>query len=213
MGNFAQQIHPLTDSVELTIMRNNSGEIDIVTASLLLLHQFQSFVLNPSQLPYRSRFGSQSKNFTDAASYRANNCLATNYTNGFDIYGPSASSSLSSSEPNLRPITYAQQQPLLTPSDVRRHPVNVLLDATPLTDIDLPETMQPSNPALNQSYSVAQFYILDDNTTGVLALGSFSAPNFTAFQNSLLDGLVELKARGATKLIVDVVCRNLYNDC
>ncbi|KAF5370878.1 hypothetical protein D9758_002013 [Tetrapyrgos nigripes] len=183
MGNFAQQVHPLTNSVELTIMRNNSGEIDV--------------------LPYRSRFGSQSKNFTDSASYRANNCVATNYTNGYDLYDASTSSSVTSTS-DPKPITYAQQQPRLNPSDIRRHPVNVLLDATPLTDIDLPQKMQPPNPALNESYSVAQFYLMNDNTTGVLALGSFSAPNFMVFQASLLAGLVELKARGARKLIVDV---------
>lgn len=60
-------------------------------------------------------------------------------------------------------------------------------------------------PALNQSYSVAQFYILNDNITGVLALGSFSAENYTAFGLSLLTGLQELKTAGAERLIVDVV--------
>ena len=60
-------------------------------------------------------------------------------------------------------------------------------------------------PALNQSYSVAQFYILDDNITGVLALGSFSAKNYTAFGLSLLTGLKELKTAGVERLIVDVV--------
>ena len=60
-------------------------------------------------------------------------------------------------------------------------------------------------PALNQSYSVAQFYILDDNITGVLALGSFSAKNYTAFGLSLLSGLQELKTAGVERFIVDVV--------
>ncbi|THV02344.1 hypothetical protein K435DRAFT_920625 [Dendrothele bispora CBS 962.96] len=189
MGNFAQQTHPLTDSVELTIMRNNSSGIDVIT------------------LPYRSRFGSQSKNFTDSASYRANNCVATNTTNGYDLYDYfSSASEEATATPTPNSLTYAQQQPLLNPSDVRRHPLNVLLDASPLTDIDLPEEMQPSNltEALNSSYSVAQFYLMEDNKTGVLALGSFSAPNFTMFQNSLLDGLVELREKGARRLIVDV---------
>ncbi|KAK7472784.1 hypothetical protein VKT23_000891 [Stygiomarasmius scandens] len=157
MGNFAQQIHPLTDSVELTIMRNNSGEIDVVT------------------LPYRSRFGSQSKNFTDSASYRANNCVATMTTNGYDLYTPPYFTSDPES-PSPNPLTYAQQQPLLNPSDARRHRVNVLLDATPLTDVDLPERMQPSGPSLNSSYSVAQFYLMEDNTTGVLAWEAFPRP-------------------------------------
>ena len=91
-------------------------------------------------------------------------------------------------------------------------PINVILDAVPLSDIDLPEHLQPSLPASNQSYSVAQFYLLNDNVTGVLALGSFSAKNFSAFGESLLNGLLDLKASGAKQLIVDVVS-HLLCDC
>ncbi|KAJ4483317.1 hypothetical protein J3R30DRAFT_3285060 [Lentinula aciculospora] len=185
MGNFAQQVHPLTDVVKLTIKRVNSTSIDIVT------------------LPYRSRFGRASKNFTDSASYRANNCLATNETNGVDMYAVSPSIRQQTSEKPL-PIAYFQQQPPISRKEARRHPVNVLVDALPLSDIDLPEVMQPSEPALNESYNVAQFYMLNDNATGVLALGSFSAANFSAFQHSLLDGLVKLKSLGSTRLVVDV---------
>ncbi|KAJ3735806.1 hypothetical protein DFJ43DRAFT_1212282, partial [Lentinula guzmanii] len=185
MGNFAQQVHPLTDVVKLTIRRINSTSIDIVT------------------LPYRSRFGRASKNFTDSASYRANNCLATNETNGVDMYAVSHSTAQQHSEEPL-PVAYFQQQPLISRKEARRHPMNVFIDALPLSDIDLPEVMQPSEPALNESYSVAQFYMLSDNITGVLALGSFSAANFSAFQYSLLDGLVKLKSLGATQLLVDV---------
>lgn len=155
------------------------------------------------QLPYRSRFGSASKNFTDAASYRANNCLATNKTNGIDLYGDKAGIQTYQQSPPS--IAYFQQQPSVDNEDARKHPINVILDGLPLTDIDLPEHLQPDIPALNQSYSVAQFYILKDNITGVLALGSFSAKNFTAFGVSLLTGLQELKAAGAERLIVDVV--------
>ncbi|KAJ3847185.1 hypothetical protein EV368DRAFT_51615 [Lentinula lateritia] len=185
MGNFAQQVHPLTDVVKLAIRRVNSTSIDIVT------------------LPYRSRFGRGSKNFTDSTSYRANNCIANNGTNGVDVYAVTRSTTQEHSEDPL-PIGYFQQQPPIPRKEARRHPMNVLVDALPLSNIDLPEIMQPSKPALNESYSVAQFYMLDDNVTGVLALGSFSAANFSAFQHSLLDGLVKLKSLGATQLLVDV---------
>lgn len=57
---------------------------------------------------------------------------------------------------------------------------------------------------MDGSYSVAQFYYLDETQTGVLALGSFSAASFTEFQESLLTGLQNLKAAGAKQLIVDV---------
>ncbi|KAF8806425.1 hypothetical protein BYT27DRAFT_7233838 [Phlegmacium glaucopus] len=183
MGNFAQQVHPLIDSVELTVRRVDSTAIDVFS------------------LPYRSRFGSASKIFTDAASYRANNCIATNKTNGVDVYSDVTSSQYQWTPP---PIAHFQQQPSVNPEDIRKQAMNVLLDGMPLSDIELPEELQPKIPALNQSYSVAQFYLLNDNITGVLALGSFSAKNFTAFGLSLLTGLQELKASGAQQLIVDV---------
>ncbi|KAF4621280.1 hypothetical protein D9613_000757 [Agrocybe pediades] len=184
MGNFATKAHPLVDSVKLTVQRVNSSVNDSFT------------------IPYLSRFGSNSKNFTDLASFRANNCVATNATNGVDLYHPSAS--VQAYEETPPAIAYFQQQPPVNPVEYRKQPMNVLLDGLPLTDIDLPEHLQPSMHALNQSYSVAQFYMLKDNSTGVLALGSFSAGNFTLFGESLLSGLLGLKAAGAKNLIVDV---------
>lgn len=83
--------------------------------------------------------------------------------------------------------------------------MNVLLDGLPLIDIKLPPELNPAIPSLNESYSVAQFYMLGDNVTGVLALGSFSAKGFSKFGSSLLDGLQGLRAKGATRLVVDVV--------
>ncbi|KAF7315578.1 hypothetical protein MIND_00073200 [Mycena indigotica] len=180
MGNFAQQVHPLTDSVDLTIQRVNSSQVEHIT------------------LPYRSRFGSSAKNFTDSASFRANNCMSQKGTNGINLYD---SVSVSENIDTIPTIAHFEQQPQLDRED-RKRPINVLVDAAPLWDIDLPEELHPTPPALNQSYSVAQFYML--NNTGVLALGSFSAANFTAFMGSLLDGLAELKALGATRLIIDV---------
>ena len=129
--------------------------------------------------------------------------MATNGTNGIDLYGNKAW--IQSYQQTPPPIAYFQQQPLVNYEDARKQPINVILDGIPLTDIDLPEYLQPNMSALNESYSVAQFYILNDNITGVLALGSFSAENFTAFGISLLTGLQELKSAGAERLIVDVV--------
>lgn len=177
MGNFAQQTHPLVDAVELTIQRVNSTSIDTVT------------------IPYRSRFGSGSKNFTDFESYRENNCMAGKYTNGYDAY---------EGGDGERAIAYFEQQAPVDPREARRHPMNVIVDAIPPTDIKLPEELQPTTQALNESYSVAQFYLLDDEVTGVLALGSFSAQSFETFQSSLLSGLNGLKALGAKRLVVDV---------
>ncbi|KAL1695448.1 hypothetical protein GGG16DRAFT_45350 [Schizophyllum commune] len=182
LGNFAQLTHPLVDSVDLILQ---------------LANETQSIALT---LPYRSRFSSAAVNFTDSASYRANNCVATNHTNGRDVY----QTDLAEAEDYVpASLARVQQQPALPARD-RRHAVNVVMDAAPYADVALPEAIRPSVPALNESYSVAQFYKLNESDTGVLALGSFSARNFSAFQESLFNGLVALKARGAENLIVDV---------
>jgi hypothetical protein len=105
-----------------------------------------------------------------------------------------------------KPLAIYQQQPILSPVDYReRHPVNVLLDGSPLIKIGLSETLAPSLEPSNSSYSVAEFFMLKDNITGVLALGSFSAKNYTLFGQKLLEGLEDLKRAGAEQLIVDVV--------
>ncbi|KAF8633353.1 hypothetical protein AX17_004525 [Amanita inopinata Kibby_2008] len=183
MGNFAQMAHPLVNSVELTIQRADSAVNDTFT------------------IPYRSRFGSASKNFTDLATYRENNCVAQNTTNGYDLYGVHA---LLRSEIAERPTAYFEQQPPINTHDARKQLMNVILDGTPLSDIELPQELQPALSPLNQSYSVAQFYMLNDSITGVLALGSFSAQNFSTFGAGLRDGLLGLKKLGAQNLIVDV---------
>ena len=108
-------------------------------------------------------------------------------------------------ESEVSPVARFQQQPYISRRDARRQPVNVILDANPLSDIELPRELQPSLIPLNESYSVAQFYMLNDTITGVMALGSFSAPNFTTFGESLLGGLRGLTKLGAKNLIVDVV--------
>ncbi|KAJ2928316.1 hypothetical protein H1R20_g8781, partial [Candolleomyces eurysporus] len=186
LGNFATHPHPLTDEVELTIEYPVQGQNVTVT------------------LPYRSRFGSSSKHFTDSKTLRENNCIATPTTNGLDLYGVPPDQLVDYLE-EPKPLAIYQQQPILSPVDYReRHPVNVLLDGNPLINIGLPETLAPSLEPLNSSYSVAEFFMLKDNKTGVLALGSFSAKNYTLFGQVLLDGLKGLKRAGAEQLIVDV---------
>lgn len=51
----------------------------------------------------------------------------------------------------------------------------------------------------------AKFFLLEDGKTGVFALGSFLAANLDESYAILLFGLQALAAKGATRLIVDVV--------
>lgn len=81
--------------------------------------------------------------------------------------------------------------------------MNELLDAASQENVELPGELTPPTQ-LNGSWEVARFYMMEDDVTSVLALGSFSASNFDDFQKCLLVGLENLKAKGATQLIVDV---------
>lgn len=98
-------------------------------------------------------------------------------------------------------IAYFEQQ------QARKYLTNVQIDALPPSEIDLPMVMQPPG-SLDGSYEVAQFYLLADKLTGVLALGNFSPKDgrdLALFQQNLLRGLKKLKFSGATRLLVDVV--------
>lgn len=86
-----------------------------------------------------------------------------------------------------------------------------MLDDTPLINVALPPTLRPTLPAVDGSYGAAQFYMANDQKTGILALGSFSDGNYDNFLNALLNGLLSLKSRGATQLIIDVVCGLLFH--
>lgn len=99
------------------------------------------------------------------------------------------------------PLVKAQQAPGKVVE--RSRALNVMLDSAPATDIDLPTPLQPANPV--DGFGVGQFYLLDDGLTGVLALGSFSGNSYDLMMQGLLDGLLELRSRGAQRLVVDVV--------
>lgn len=184
MGNFAQQSLPLSDSVDLLLQLVNSTRPVEVT------------------LPYRSRIGTGAVNFTDSASYRANNCVARNTTNGVDLYSTVNSASRQSSEGAL--AKYQQQPPTPISTLKRGRFINVALDSSPLSDVVLPPTLQPPATPLNGSFGVGQFFMQSDGKTGVLALGSFSGADFDVMENGLITGLLSLKSLGATQLIVDV---------
>lgn len=107
-------------------------------------------------------------------------------------------------ELTLSPVGAFQQQPKVNPADRQRHALNVLLDTAPQQDIALPPGLTPQTPVTG-SAGVAQFFLLDDKKTGVLALGSFSDTTFDGLEQAMLSGLQNLKSMGATQLIVDVV--------
>ncbi|KAJ7698268.1 hypothetical protein B0H17DRAFT_1050647 [Mycena rosella] len=175
MGDFAQQNLPLSDSVELTIQRVNQTKLDSIT------------------LPYRARINPTTVLFNGSASYRANNCVAVDDTNGVDLNAPSSV-----------PAPAAKPRRETAVALSRRQPVSIIMNTSPPSNVVLPSALQPSAPALNGTFGVGAFYMQKDGITGVLALGSFSDADFDVMQSGLLQGLLNLKQIGATRLIVDV---------
>ncbi|KAJ7104453.1 hypothetical protein B0H15DRAFT_810083 [Mycena belliarum] len=175
MGNFAQQSLPLSDSVNLVIQRVNHTTLDRIT------------------LPYRSRINPATVPFNNSTTYRANNCVAVDGTNGVDINTEALVSSAAGRFQQTPPVPVTKKQRL-----------NVIMDAAPLSDVDLPPVLQPTAPVLNGSFGSGAFFMQKDGKTGVLALGSFSGADFLVMQSGLLQGLMTLKQMGATQLIVDV---------
>lgn len=139
--------------------------------------------------------------FTDTASLLANNCQAGPLTNAIIISGETPASVPPAGEV---PLSKFQQQAPVPLVEARKHAMDVTLDTSPPSDVALPPELTPQNPVSGSSSGI-QFYMLDDGVTGVLALGSFSAADFSVFLETLLTGLLNLKSAGATRLVIDVV--------
>lgn len=162
-----------------------------------------SLLISNTKLPYRSRIGTSAVPWTDSASFRQNNCVAVDGTNGADLNDPS--NPLKKRDGLVPgPVAKFRQQSAVSPPLSAKHALNVMLDTAPLQDVVLPPGLTPA-PNINGSTGVSEFFLLDDKKTGVLALGSFSENSITAFETTLLTGLTNLKNAGATQLIVDVV--------
>jgi hypothetical protein len=185
LGQFAQQSLPLSDSATLTIKRVNSTKVETVT------------------IPYQARIGASTVKFTDGPSFRAGNCRAVDGTNGASYYDK-ASSAAPSDVVDTPAMRFAQMS-RVSHRDAQKHAMNVILDSTPQSDVLLPPGLAPP-VGLPGSSGVAQFYLLPDKVTGVLALGSFSATSFADLQNSTLNGLQTLVNQGAKRLSKLVSC-------
>ncbi|KAI0314927.1 hypothetical protein OF83DRAFT_1062983 [Amylostereum chailletii] len=119
------------------------------------------------------------KNFTDKASYWANNCVATKDTNGKDY---SAN------------IDNQRRAP--------KRPMAVLADA-PKNAIDLPGPFLPTAPPVSGSGGVIKSFILPGNETAVMYVGSFGG-DYSGFQTDLQAAFADFKAAGVTNLLIDL---------
>ncbi|KAL1729351.1 hypothetical protein EV714DRAFT_285013 [Schizophyllum commune] len=122
-------------------------------------------------------------NFTDSESYWANNCAATEDTNGHD-YKDAALKAKS----NARKAHFARAE---------------IVDKSNATAVGLPDKYHPDLPLVSGSTGVFKNYILEDGITGVLYVGSFGG-DFDQFQTDTDSAIKEFQSKGVTRLLIDL---------
>ncbi|TFY77280.1 hypothetical protein EWM64_g6733 [Hericium alpestre] len=121
--------------------------------------------------------------FTDKESFWANNCAANDETNGVDLRLQS----------NTLPNT-------TTP---RRRARAAIIDSAPKNALGLPAPFLPTLPPVNSSAGVIKSFILPDNKTGVMFLGSFDG-DFNQFQTDTLAAITQFQQSNVTHLLLDL---------
>ncbi|KAF8270072.1 hypothetical protein EI94DRAFT_1798564 [Lactarius quietus] len=130
--------------------------------------------------------------FSDRDSYWANNCAANANTNGVNR----------SSKRDQQP------PPKLPAKGIIRSPSDV---------IALPAQYQPSLAVVDTNASYMVSYMLPDDITGVIFVGSFEEPDNDQFQADLANTISSLTDAGATRLLMDLtnnpggfICQGLF---
>ncbi|KEP45236.1 peptidase family s41 domain protein [Rhizoctonia solani 123E] len=194
MGGFAQltlALPPPNDTVSLTLIRNGTTSPETYN------------------VPYLSRLGSKTVEFTDAQTLWSNNCLPTGATNG-DLPSDASQAlrmktvaglqSTGEEDPLSQPAKF-QKSPIVPPVvDGRRESYASLVYDEP-QDISLPEHLSPTGSVTG--YAAVNWHMLDDGETAILWLASFDG-RYLELQNAILNGLNAVKAKGAQRLLIDV---------
>ncbi|KAJ3505956.1 hypothetical protein NLJ89_g7141 [Agrocybe chaxingu] len=131
------------------------------------------------------------RNFDNRASYWTNNCLAREDTNGVDL----------NTMTNQTNITVTRS---ISPLDFRKEPRADIIDLSFINPIPLPQAFLPDGVPMPGTSDIIKPYLLPDNETGVIFIGSFVPWDFTGFQQDIVTGITALKTAGATKLLIDL---------
>lgn len=193
LGTFAQLPLPNRgENVTLTLIRNGTTAQETYN------------------VPYLSRIGNSTIAFTNAKTLWANNCRATRSTNGGTLFDSSSRTQLKtvaglespgSEDPLAQPARFQRDPIVPQVVDGRRLATSSLVVDGPEFDIALPERLAPSSPV--SSVGAMDWYVLDNGTTAVLQMSSFSG-TFRNLQQGVLDGIRAVKAQGANKLLIDL---------
>ncbi|TFK19252.1 hypothetical protein FA15DRAFT_760162 [Coprinopsis marcescibilis] len=146
--------------------------------------------------------------FTDHQNFWDTNCAVIESTNGVDFKdhfplpdpdpepSPEPTPSTDPSDPDPSPTPDSQRRP------PRRHMKGSVLDPSLHISLDLPEPYLPTIPSSEGSQFVFKNYLLPDNVTGVMYVGSFGG-NFDQFQLDVYLAVESLKNMGAKRLLID----------
>lgn len=79
-----------------------------------------------------------------------------------------------------------------------------IVEASLKQSIGLPPQFQPTVPAVAGQNGTVKAFILPDNKTGVLFVGSFSPSSEQTFEQDIVTGVNTFKQRGVQQLIIDL---------
>ncbi|KAI0922547.1 hypothetical protein AcV5_009489 [Taiwanofungus camphoratus] len=133
-------------------------------------------------IPFLASYGGEP--FTDSASYWQANCAANNETNGVDYLGMTSAGKISMS--------------------ARKQPRALIYDRSANTGVGLPSQSLPNLTVVDGGEGVIKSYILPDNKTGVMFVGSFEPDNYISFQDDTAAAITQFHSANITRLIVDL---------
>ncbi|THU97635.1 hypothetical protein K435DRAFT_753812 [Dendrothele bispora CBS 962.96] len=173
--NFSQRLGDLAGP---TGVKQTSLNVKLITAN--------STEEETVDIPYLANF--IGVNFTDAETFWSRNCAANDSTNGVDF---SASGSSFRAGGNV--VERAS-----------RRARGVIVDKSNSSAIGLPQQFEPTIPSVDGSTGVIKNFLLPDNETGVMFVGSFEPDDFDQFQTDVVDAIDSFKAAGVTRLLIDL---------
>ncbi|KAH0578442.1 hypothetical protein H2248_003590 [Termitomyces sp. 'cryptogamus'] len=157
-----------------------AGPMDVTQTSLTFnLIPVNSTVAETVTVPYLANY--LGPPFIDSASYWEANCAANAATNGVDLKAP-----------QMKAVAIT-----------RRHAKGNIIDQSNSNAIGLPPQFIPSLPSVAGSEGVIKSYILPDNQTGVMFVGSFEG-DFDGFQADVVSIITTFKNAGVTQLLIDL---------
>ncbi|KAG6860617.1 hypothetical protein C0995_009371 [Termitomyces sp. Mi166 len=159
-----------------------AGPMDVTQTSLTFdLIPVNSTAAETVTVPYLANY--LGAPFTDSASYWEANCVANADTNGVDLK--------------------ASQTSPKAVAAIRRLANGSIIDKSNSNAVGLPPQFIPTLPTVAGSEGVIKSYILPDNKTGVMFVGSFEG-DFDGFQADVVSTIEVFKKAGITQLLIDL---------